>query len=136
MNNWHRKIWTLDPIGTGSPLTGLFKPGGTNEFWLEPFIDPQFNTLQFKVQFKPGEMVDGWSSCTLEPFGSAPFSGSQEPDNTTERLEGPITIGAQDPITLKIYMAVNGPNQQLRIERKSKFSMKGPPDTGGATAHN
>jgi hypothetical protein len=134
VNNWHRMIWTLDKPRSDSSLVKLFKKGASNEFWFEPCVDPASNDIAFMVRFKPEDMVADWTTCLLKPLGSVAFVTGKRPNAKTERLEGPITIGAPPATAVRVYLAVKGKKRTLVLRRGTITG--GSPDTGGATAHN
>ena len=133
MNNWHRKIWKLDPIAPDSFIAGLFAEGtASNRFWFEPFVD-EGNTLRFKVEFKEGDMVDSWRARTLEPHGENPFSPTAALDEHTEQLEGTIGVGAST-MPLHVYINSTDGTEELTllVGDPSQIGAGG----GLATAHN
>jgi hypothetical protein len=126
MNNWHRKIWTLEqPL---PPLAVLFRPSGTNKFWFEPFADPADNKLRFRVQFGADALPDCWLNCVLEPIGvTGPESGD------AERLEGTMDVAAGDQRTLQVFM---GHDDDGADELRIRFKPAGEGgDTGFAKGH-
>jgi hypothetical protein len=133
MNNWHRRIWTLDEIAATSPIAALFDADTPNQFWLEPFADPTDNKLRFRVQFAPDAMAECWSNCVLEPKGSDAFPQDSTPGDTTERLEGTVET-ADGPLTLQIYLTMAKDREELRLRKKTAISI-GDGDTGFARGH-
>ncbi len=117
MNNWHRKIYTLDPPTprAGPPgqvsYTDLFNPtaGASNQFWLEPavytgpatsvaFLPVDSNTLCYRLQFDDDDMNEVWRGLTFFPRGTNALStvldnkSNPQPDPNTERLQAQTTI--------------------------------------------
>jgi hypothetical protein len=126
VNNWHRKIWKLNEIPPGSgTVSGLFRAGSSNEFWFEPYVAKDANTLCFRVKFLGTDMADLWKGVKLMPRGDQAFVSSANPSPaTTERLEGPIEI--QDVVfTLKVYIDHNVTPEQLVLD------IRGGSDGGG-----
>ncbi len=95
MNNYHRRIWTLDFIDTEDPVIGpLYQTSGTHEFWFEPFVAADVNALRFRVEFEEGAMSAIWQGLTLEPNGGTePYDPDETPTEQTEGLKCQIPVG-------------------------------------------
>jgi hypothetical protein len=128
MNNWHRRIWTLEEINIPE-LAMLFSAAGSHQFWFEPFADSE-NELRFRVQFAAGDLPDCWSRCTLAPVGAGDLD-AVGPD-AAERLEGTMEMNPGEKI-LQIYMGKTDQDQdELRIREEPADDGH---DTGFAKAH-
>jgi hypothetical protein len=94
VNNYHRRIWTLDFIDPEDPLSELYGTSGTREFWFEPFVAADANALRFRVEFEEGDMSAIWQGFTLEPNGGTePYDPDETPTEQTEGLKGQISLG-------------------------------------------
>ena len=133
MNNWHRKIWTLEPIAPNKPLAFLFDPVGPNDFWFEPFADPVDNKLKFNAQLGAGKMIPAGASLILEPTGTDPFPEDGEPVESTERLRGTLKTGISS-IDLEFFIAKKDGKDQLLFRIEASISI-GDGDTGFARAN-
>jgi hypothetical protein len=152
MNNWHRKMWTLDPPPQGaSTYQKVYNStlGATNEFWLEPavyagppvtvaFISVTPNTLCYRVQFVGENMNEVWLGLTFFPAGTQPLivdnTGKPQPDQDTERLQANATIQGS-PAVISLYLDAIAPSPGgFRIN----VSIIGGPGNGGGWAggHN
>ncbi|MEP7245136.1 MAG: hypothetical protein ABI885_15870 [Gammaproteobacteria bacterium] len=124
MNNWHRKIWTLDPIESGSDILELYKVGAANKFWFEPYVDAHKSLLRFRIEFKGHEMVSNWRDRHVTPHGTKPFDPDGTLDDDVEQLEGIIDLAAVSQ-PLHIYM-------DKRFGRELLHILVGDPDSAGA----
>ena len=128
MNNWHRRIWTLEEIDIPE-LAMLFSAAGSHQFWFEPFADSD-NELRFRVQFAAGDLPDCWSRCILAPMGEGAVT-AVGPDDA-ERLEGAMQMDPGQKI-LQIYLVkVDDEKDELRIREQPTDDGH---DTGFAKAH-
>jgi hypothetical protein len=135
VNNWHRRMWTLDRIDPRKFHAELYDKNRTNQFWLEPSANGA-NTLQFRVAFDDNAMASLWSGVTLAPQGDKPFSNTGSNQNA-ERLEGTIRI---DGVSLRLLIYINktkkGEELFLKVGLKGKLSTAKGEGTGIATAQN
>ena len=114
MNNWHRRIFKLNPINPGQFIKDLFDANLTNVFWFEPYIPVDTNGLRFRVQSQPSAMAGIWLTVTpLEPLGTNPFTGQAAVDDDTERLEGTITI--EVPLRFRVFLDNNSMPPKLLL---------------------
>jgi hypothetical protein len=132
MNNYHRRIWSLDFIDPADPLGELYGTGGTHEFWFEPFVAADENALRFRVEFEEGAMSANWLNLTLEPNGGTqPY----DPTEDTEGLEGEISIGGSIQ-NLNVYLDKTGIGTKQLLTIIIGRDDSQPSGTGIATAQD
>lgn len=118
VNNWHRKMYGLDP--SPSPLyMQLLKAGAANAFWLEPGVyagapkdvaelEVVSNSLCYRAQFDGADMLDLWRGLEFYPRGTDALTidgdGNPDPDaNDPQRLQAQTEIGGQ-PAVVTLYL--------------------------------
>lgn len=116
MNNWHRKIWTLQK----SDDTVFYRSGASNQFWLEPlaYAGPEVtvpassgalnitlattysqNTLCFRVDFLEDAMTEAWRGLVLFATGTGLFENETATDST-QRIENLVQVSIPPPPTV------------------------------------
>ncbi len=132
MNNWHRRVWKLDPIKPTSDLAELYLAGALNQFWFEPSVEGG-QVRSFRVQFQNGAMAGNWADCTMTPQGSTPFNPQDALSDDTEQLAGTMVVGnVQKP--LHVYLDATNGSELLRMLIGDDKAVGG--GGGWATAQN
>ena len=136
MNNWHRKIWTLQK----SDDTFFYRSGASNEFWLEPaaYVGPDVpvpasggalditqattytqNMLCFRVEFLEDAMTEAWRGLLLFATGTGPFENETATD-ITQRLENVVEVSGP-PVLQVLVRAFLTSDQQPKLYLHTEY---------------
>ena len=142
INNFHRRIWTLDQ---DAEVLGLYEPGKSNQFWLTPQVHSGSTkkiktstyppgSLCYLVEYDGKNMKSIWKNLKLFKAGSEPAgeplkkNGHPLANTSTYRLEAKITMGGERSI---VTLVLHPSNPKRMFVNNTPEGMYGPSGEDG-----